>query len=150
MTDLEPVDLELLTGFAAKIDPLMQSVLVSGDAEQMSGFVREAAWSCTERPYFEHLPEVGELYSAWMGIDDVLDGWPADYGTDIDALAMREFRLAAQEWLEMPLTETRFRHYMRRWGTWVAEDTWPPPGGVNRRQRPTITMAPADLENFTT
>ncbi|MEU8275299.1 hypothetical protein ACFYOK_26975 [Microbispora bryophytorum] len=59
MSDLEPVDLMLLAGFAAKIDPFMQGVLVSGDVEQIRGFVLEAARNCTERPYFEHLWEAG-------------------------------------------------------------------------------------------
>lgn len=102
MTGLEPVDLKLLAGFAAKIDPLMQDVLVSRDVEQIRGFILEAAWNCTERPYFEHLWGVGGLYRAWMGIDDILDGWPVDYGADTVALVMREFRLAAREWLDMP------------------------------------------------
>ncbi|GAB2467746.1 hypothetical protein GCM10027187_39900 [Streptosporangium sandarakinum] len=131
MTDLESVDLELLAGFAAKIDPFMQGVLVSGDVEQIRGFVLEAAWNCTERPYFEHLWGVGGLYRVWMGIDDIFDGWPVDHGADADALAMREFRLAAQEWLDMPRTETGFRHYVHRWERRVAEDTWPAPGGAN-------------------
>ncbi|WP_068923842.1 hypothetical protein [Planobispora rosea] len=137
MTDLEPVDLELLAGFVEKIDPLMRDVLVGEDAEQVRGFVREAAWNCTERPYFERLWGVGELYRAWMEIDDILDGWPVDYGADTDALAMREFRLAAQEWLDMPRTEAGFQDYVHRWETRVAQDTWPAPGGVHRRQRPT-------------
>ncbi|WP_169944473.1 hypothetical protein [Microbispora sp. H11081] len=62
MTDLEPVDPELLAGFAAKIDPFMQGVLVSGDVEQIRGFLLEAAWNCTERPYFEQMWGVGGLY----------------------------------------------------------------------------------------
>lgn len=119
MTDLESVDLELLAGFAAKIDPFMRGVLVSGDVEQMRGFVLEAAWNCTERPYFEHLWGVGGLYRAWMEIDDILDGWPVDYGADTDALAMREFRLAAQEWLDMPRTETGFRAIVKTCGSRV-------------------------------
>ncbi|GAB3153397.1 hypothetical protein [Microbispora hainanensis] len=134
MTDLGPVDLELLAGFAAKIDPLMRGVLVSGDVEQMRGLVLEAAWHCTEPPYFEHLWGVAGLYRAWMEIDDILDGWPVDYGAGTDALAMREFRLAAQEWLDMPRTETGFRDYVRRWETRVAEDAWPAPGVSGSRE----------------
>ncbi|MEU7942386.1 hypothetical protein [Microbispora bryophytorum] len=144
MSDLEPVDLKLLAGFAAKIDPSMQGVLVREDVEQIRGFVLEAAWNCTERPYFEHLWGVGGLYRAWMEIDDILDGWPVDYGADTDALAVREFRLAAQEWLDMPRTETGFRDYVHRWERRVAEDTWPAPGGVHWRQRP---AAPGDRDD---
>jgi hypothetical protein len=98
----------------------MRGVLAGADAgedvQEVRGFILEAAWNCIQ-PRFEDLWGAGELYRPWMEMDDILDGWPFDYGDDADALAMREFTLAAREWLDMPRTEAGFRTYVHRWVT---------------------------------
>ncbi|GII02068.1 hypothetical protein [Planobispora takensis] len=132
MTDLEPVDLIVLAGFIAEVHPLMEIALAREGVWHVRDHVVEAAWTCTQSPYCEGLWGAGELYRAWMKIDDILGGWPVDYGADADDLAMREFGLAVQEWLDMPWSEDGFRDYVRRWRARVAQDAWPtydkPPG----------------------
>jgi hypothetical protein len=56
----------------------------------------------------------GGLY-IWADIDDILDRWPIDYGPATRAIALREFKRAAKEWLEMPRTEAGIRNYVDRW-----------------------------------
>ncbi|MBG0831622.1 hypothetical protein HS041_28225 [Planomonospora sp. ID67723] len=132
--DPDPVDLEL-SRFMAELDPLMRGVLASEDVAQARNFVHEVKWHCTESPYGGHLWGAGGVYCIWAEIDDILDGWPLDYGSDTDALALREFKRAAQEWLDMPRTEAGLQDYVHQWETRMAEDTWPAPGGIPWRQR---------------
>ncbi|MFG2071255.1 hypothetical protein [Nonomuraea maritima] len=135
MTDPEHVDVVLLAGLVAELDPLMRGILASDDVRQAGDVVYEVTYHCLESPYGEDLWPSGSIYCIWMEIDDILDGWPVDYGPDREALAMREWKRAAQEWLDMPRTQAGLRDYLHGWRMRMAADTWPAPGGVRRRQQ---------------
>ncbi|GAA1023697.1 hypothetical protein Aple_090280 [Acrocarpospora pleiomorpha] len=113
MTDLEHVDLDLLAGLTAELDPLMYGILASDDVKQAGDFVDDVTRHCMKSPYLEHLSSASSIYCIWMDIDDILDGWPVEYGPDSKVLALREFKRAAQEWLDMPRTQAGLQDYLR-------------------------------------
>jgi hypothetical protein len=128
------VNLELLVGLAAELDPLMRGIVASDDVRKAGGFVDGVKWHCMESP----LADAGDLYVIWAEIDDILDGYPVDYGPEDNAIyAMREFKRAAREWLDMPRTHAGLLDYVHLWKTRITDETWPAPGGVHWRQRPT-------------
>jgi hypothetical protein len=86
--------------------------------------VHEVMWHCMEQPYREHLRDLSTLYVIWAELDDILDGWPVDYGQNTETIAMCEFRRAAKEWLDIPRTEVGIRDYVDRWRTRLADGTW--------------------------
>ncbi|GIF98797.1 hypothetical protein Cci01nite_38910 [Catellatospora citrea] len=122
VTDSEQVD--LLTRFAADVDPLARRVLAAERLPQVCELVREMMGHCLQAPYLEHMWGAGELYAIWGELDDILDGRPVDHGPDTEAVADRELRRAAGEWLDMPRTEAGIRDYAYRWRTRLAERTW--------------------------
>jgi hypothetical protein len=121
MTESEQTD--LLTELAAEIDPLVQRILTAEDLPQVRDLVQEVRYHCLQPPYFEHMWGAGEVYVIWGELDDILDRWPVDHGTDTETIAIREFRSAAKEWLDMPRTEAGIRDYTHRWRTRLTERT---------------------------
>lgn len=113
MNDSE--QLNLLAGFAGELDPLMRLILASEALTQAQDLVQEVMRRCLQAPYFEHLWGAGMLYAIWGELDDVTDGWPVSYGSNTEAGALREFKRAAAEWLEMPRTESGVSDYTHRW-----------------------------------
>ncbi|MET8311868.1 hypothetical protein [Micromonospora sp. NPDC005173] len=95
MTDV-PAD-DMVEGLAERLSPYMRRILDGG--EDPHDAVGELMWTLTERPHFEHLWGVGWLYRIWGDLSDVVDAYPAGYGPDSEAIAIREFRHAAQDWL---------------------------------------------------
>ncbi|MDP9848124.1 hypothetical protein [Streptosporangium lutulentum] len=131
MTDPQHVGLDLLAELAAELDPFMRGILASDDVGQAGDFVYDVMHHCMESPHSEDLWPAGSIYCIWMDIDDIVDGWPVDYGTDSETLALREFKRAAQEWLDMARTQAGLQDYVHRWRMRMAADTWPAPGGCS-------------------
>ncbi|MFU8876376.1 hypothetical protein, partial [Micromonospora sp. SL4-19] len=73
---------------------------------------------------------------------DIVDGYPVDYGTDAETIAVRETRVAARDWLGIPRTVEGMEHYLQRWDARL-EAPWqkprlsgtclPPAAGLRRR-----------------
>ncbi|MFI6928169.1 hypothetical protein ACIBIZ_50155 [Nonomuraea spiralis] len=145
MTDPQHVDLDLLAGLAAELDPLMHCILASDDVRRAGDFVYDVTYHCLESPHGEDLWPAGSIYCIWMDIDDILDGWPVDYGPESEGLALREFKRAAQEWLDMPRTQAGLWDYVHRWRMRMAADTWPVSGvstGGSGKPRRAIATIP--------
>lgn len=68
--------------------------------------VEKVMWHCQQAPYFEHLWGAGWLYAIWGALDDFADRWPIDYRSSTEAIALREFKRAAADWLQMQRTES--------------------------------------------
>ncbi|WP_156045518.1 hypothetical protein [Herbidospora cretacea] len=118
---------ERLAELVAELDRLLSAALTHDDPEPMRDPFLCAAGTLTE---YGDVESAGGLYRIWMNIDDIFDGWPVDYGDETDAIAMREIRLAAGEWLATPKTEAGISAYVDRWEARQAPDDWPDPGGV--------------------
>ncbi|WP_062430507.1 hypothetical protein [Herbidospora daliensis] len=110
----------------AELDRLLRAALAHDDPEEMRDPFLRSAGSLLDYG-IDHLVDV---YPVWMEIDDIFDHWPVDYGDETDTIAMREVRLAAEEWLALPKTEAEIGEYVKRWRTRQAHDDWPEPGGV--------------------
>ncbi|MFD0851194.1 hypothetical protein ACFQ07_03140 [Actinomadura adrarensis] len=109
----------------------MRGILASEDVGKAGDLVGEVKWHCLQSP----LADAGDVYVIWAELDDVLDGYPVDYGPEANAIyALREFKRAAHDWLDMPRTEAGLLNYVQLWKTRIADDAWPAPGGVHWRQ----------------
>ncbi|TKK85853.1 hypothetical protein FDA94_23405 [Herbidospora galbida] len=125
MTPLE--EAARLAELVAELDQFLTAALAHDDPEQMRDPFLSAAGTVTE---YVDVGAAGGLYRVWMNIDDIFDAWPVDYGDETDAIAMREVRLAVEEWLATPKTEAGISAYVDRWEARQAPDDWPDPGGV--------------------
>lgn len=101
---------DIVHGLAERLDPYMRRIL--DGSEDPHVVVGELMLTLTEPPYFEHLWGVGWLYQIWGELSDIVDGYPVDYGPDSDAIAARELRHAAQDWLGMPHTAVGLQDYV--------------------------------------
>lgn len=111
MTDV-PAD-DMVDAFAERLHPYMDRILGGGEDPHL--VVGELKWALTEPPYFEQLWGVGWLYRIWGDLSDIVDGWPVDYGPGREAIADREVRQAAQDWLSTPHTAAGLEDYIERW-----------------------------------
>lgn len=104
---------DLVEGLAERLSPYMDRILAG--REDSIRVVGGLMWALTEPPYFEALEGVGRLYAIWGGLSDIVDGWPVDHGPDCEAIAVREVRQAAEDWLSTPHTTAGLEGYIERW-----------------------------------
>lgn len=131
MTGTDQPELTTLPALAAALDPFMRSILACDEVVQMAELASEVSWRFRDTS----VDGAGYLYVVWMEIDDILDGYPASYGAEEnERLALREWRLAARDWLDMPRTSAGLAEHVNRWRTRVAQHDWPEPGGVDWRE----------------
>ncbi|MET8310047.1 hypothetical protein [Micromonospora sp. NPDC005173] len=121
MTDMPPED--MVDGLAELLNPYMRRIL--GGSEDPHDVVDELKWTLTEAPHMEHSWGAGWLYRMWGSLSDIIDGYPVDFGPDREAIAIREFRHAAQDWLGMPRTRAGLESYIERQRTRLAS-LWSP------------------------
>jgi hypothetical protein len=104
---------DLVEGLAERLSSYMDRIL--GGCEDPIRVVGGLMWALTEPPYMKALDGVGRLYCVWAELSDIVDGWPVDYGPDCEAIAVREVRQAAQDWLSTPHTVAGLEGYIERW-----------------------------------
>lgn len=109
---------DMVDGLAELLDPYMRGLLDGG--EDPHEVVAALMWTMTESPHWEHLWGVGWLYRIWGDLADIIDGYPVHFGPDSEAIAIREFRHAAQNWLAMPRTPAGLENYIERQRTRLA------------------------------
>ncbi|MEO3771484.1 hypothetical protein [Micromonospora sp. B9E7] len=132
MTDMPPED--MVDGLAERLNPYMHRIL--GGSEDPHDVVYQLMWTLTEAPQIEHSWGVDWLYRIWGDLSDIIDGYPVDLGPDSEAIAIREFRHAAQDWLRTPRTLAGLESYIERQRTRLASLWSPVPASQPPRRLP--------------
>jgi hypothetical protein len=96
---------------AERLSPYMRRILESG--EDPHDVVGELMWTLTSPPLFTDVDGVGALCVMWGELTDIVDAFPVNYGPECEAVAEREFRRAAREWLSMSPTPAGLEAYIQ-------------------------------------